>query len=91
MEGKLIWILCNNCLYCSEVRVICIGPASEFVYIQANPIIGSISLIIITEPDKDPYVSEGHIYEGNDVIGKLAKLSFDFDKLCSLINYEKEI
>ena len=52
-KGKIIWILYNNCLYCSEISEVCIlkigwtdGRVEEKTHIDLVPIVGDINKIM---------------------------------------------
>ena len=91
MEGRILWILCENNLYCSEIRKVCIGsPDKEHICIYLNPIIGDIDLIIFLRGQTgfinfvmDCYIFRAH---NNYPDFKNAKISFDFDKLSKHLN-----
>lgn len=93
MKGKIIWILYDNCLCCSEIREFCVGsPDKDHICIYLNPIIGTIELVItLANCFNTIYVRDAFAYTSHDFIGHKSIISFDFDKLCSLMNCEKEV
>ena len=87
MKGKIIWIVYENCLYCSEIRVFCIGsPSQERISIYLNPIIGNITQIIMQRTQGLDFIAHGWIYFGDEYIGHAGKFSTNFDRICSHIN-----
>ena len=91
MKDKIIWILYQQCLYCSQIKEACISPTPEYITLYLNPIIGNINTICFEkEYDIDDYTAMGFIFQGDSLTAEIARISFDFDKLCSLMNYEKE-
>ena len=87
MKGKIIWILYENCLYCSEIREFCVGsPSQERISIYLNPIIGVITQIIMERGQYLDSIAHGWIYFGDEYIGHSGKFSINFDRICLLIN-----
>lgn len=96
MKDKIIWILYNNCLYCSEVRDFIIGsPDKDHICIYLNPIIGDVDFMIVPRYQfTTEYCFNGWVYFRND-IGNTARtdaiICCNFDKICLRMNYKKEI
>ena len=90
MKGTIIWILHNNCLYCSEIKEESVRePDKHHTVLYLDPIIGDINMILIKNCNK-ALLSFDAIYsicfKENHFLYFDALISFDLDKLCMHMN-----
>ena len=83
MENKIVWILMNNLLYCSEIKKHHIGSPSKYhITLDLNPIIGDIDCISITKGQAiSDSVTLCEAFNAADTFSKPAFVSFSFDEI----------
>lgn len=94
-KGKIIWILYNNCLYCSEISEVCIlgiiltdGRVEEHgTFIDLVPIVGDIDKIVLQKgQDCTKRVVIAWVYGGKQcLLYPGAQISCDFDLISRYI------
>ena len=100
-KGKIIWILYNNCLYCSEISEMCIfkigwtdGLIEEYkTHIDLVPIVGDINKIILRKgQDCTKRVVIAWVYGGKQHVPYPgAQISCDFDLISDILKTNDNI
>ena len=77
MEGKIIWILYNNCIYCSEVKtIIKVNCWIDFIL---DPIIGKFDYISLFPANLFDSTTRCNACEEGEEFPQQVIASFNFD------------
>ena len=83
MKGEILWILCENCLYCSEIKRFHIGsPGRYYTTLDLIPIVGDIDCITIFRNTIDSNsVVYCNAFKEMSTFAKSASVSFSFEEI----------